>query len=497
MIVSRLLDTGYPHDRVISGDPTNIIWAWGAGSIGFHGANRGTMRNVRFIDSVAAPTALVATPQSYDDSFSWTSPSYAIPNVETTYKEQDWAIPLPNGGNDELHIVGIKISNSHAMLHHVVLNDNNGPLMAFTGDDEMWFTECGFPIGGTSEGAWDGNAQLQIHYDNPTLQNGQIDATTKVEIYYRNTGNKLAEDCGMMTVGDLLLNLDVVPSSPASLPYEMGHIPSDTAFTHRQATCPSECTTKLDQPINFFAGALHMHYYGEKIVLDHYDTSGNLKATQGRSDFWDNGHQYTDPLINFQLQPGESLQLHCGYNTAAHSSNITFDEDTSQEMCQAFLLYWPAKKQSEFSAHGSNQSLNICGMSVISDTLYTLCGSGGSTTGQVGRTASWADPSLFASSVSGSAHSAYTEQCSAYQNGSFGLDDLNDLIEQGVTNLKKIGIGIIIGIVVGGVVLLALLILLCYCCCCRKKNQKVVIVQQVAAPAGQPGVAVAPQQQKC
>ena len=49
-----------------------------------------------------------------------------------------------------------------------------------------------------------------------------------------------------------------------------------------------------------------------------------------------------DPPVEFF--PGDEMKIHCTFTTATQSKTIYFGEATSDEMCFAFLLYYPAQK---------------------------------------------------------------------------------------------------------------------------------------------------------
>lgn len=416
VLISRKLDTTDIQDRAIGENDVPIIWAWGSDSFQFHGANRGFETSFNFKKaSKQGNEYLKFSPAdvAYDGYMEYTV-NFNIPEAETKYYEPLWDISGENSSvfASAFHIVGYELLDTHPFVHHLVVYDNTAQqvISVFTKASAQMFPQCGFPAGNGKLNS----IKLQFHYDNPTKAVGQKDTTTKIRVYYKTTPGNV--DCGMLVVGDLTLSMDNHNEFPGPFPYEIGPIPENTAFTHRQSTCPKECTQKLPNNINVFGGMLHMHYYGEKIHLDLYDSNDTLDSTVGRSDFWDNGHQYFDPNFAFTLSPGMSMQLHCSFNTRVHGKAVNFDTATSEEMCQAFMYYYPAE-----NVEVGKGPLNVCGMEAvtgITGSVSTWCAPYSLGTpglgDQVSRTGSFSDPKNFAGSVSGSAGDGDSCTCLKY-----------------------------------------------------------------------------------
>ena len=127
-----------------------------------------------------------------------------------------------------------------------------------------------------------------------------------------------------------------------------------------------------------------------------------------RIDFWDNGFQQArdDQDFEYTIQPGDSLQTHCYYNTLGISNETKFGVATGDEMCMDFIFYYPAQFRG-VDSDGNPQLFAFCGAMVqeISNNfdVYTLCGGLSQTNngfllsgGQVNKSnASFADPLNF------------------------------------------------------------------------------------------------------
>lgn len=220
-----------------------------------------------------------------------------------------------------------------------------------------------------------------MHYDNPQLVSSAV-VNDGFRVYYSDSLRP--NDVGSMIIGDPVVALSAGISG--STPFEVGDLPSQRSFIHRQGTCPGACTASLSSPMNVFGVFHHMHNYGHKIVTEKYDVGGTLVGqvggrveypaapesnseggggggrigggrprTQGQGEhssvcarlslccagpirlpnpssspralplrsFWDNGFQSVaeGDSASFVVQPGESLQTHCYYNTEAYSAS--------------------------------------------------------------------------------------------------------------------------------------------------------------------------------
>jgi len=397
--IKRALVTNDSQDRTITAGMTRVVWSYGSGdSVSYHGGNRGTLSTIFFgTDTHAFP--------AYDGKWTRRFTDYAVPGDKiTTYACQSFTFPT----DKERHIValrpiGVTKYNHHAILHictdNAYFSDHTSPqLCSYHADNEacpggpdggsgsqcqgssplgsgsaqcaglMWSWAVGMgdfilpPEAGLRTGASQiSHVVLEIHYDNPDLTTGVIDSMG-FEAFYVETPRQ--HDAGILIVGDTIVNFGDTPSNGAP-PFEIGHLPKGLDYIHRQATCPNECTQDFSAPINVFAAFHHMHYYGSKFITEKYSAGGVLQGAVGkRIDFWDNGFQQAQ-FASYTIQPGESLQTHCYYDTSSYSySNaVEFSTPTSSEMCQDFLFYYPRQTRNSqpFAFCGYTKDGTICG----------------------------------------------------------------------------------------------------------------------------------------
>lgn len=400
--VKRPLDTKDKQDRVVGLGPQRIVWSYGTGSsVGYHGANRGAAMLTFIAGGTQRPWP--STDGSWVRKFS----NYMIPAQTTTYACQSFSFPT----DKDRHVVAIRpIINeaTKAYPHHAILhvcqnnaywNDHTSPNLCShnAGGGSGGSSPLGLPSSQCSSLMWSwavglgdfilpsnagflvGNGAsklshviLEIHYDNPAPHNTNAIDSSGFEAFYVETLRQ--HNAAGMTLGD--------PTASFSrsvtgwfLPYEVGALPLATERVHRQATCPSECTSDLSQEITVFSGLLHMHHFGEKIYTDLYDSAGSFVKTTNRIDFWDNGFQQMrdDDAFSYKIKPGDSLQTHCWFNTKGSGSNIKFGPATGDEMCMDFIFYYPA----QYRGTDSNNNpllFAFCGARIDRNSLKTVCG---------------------------------------------------------------------------------------------------------------------------
>jgi Copper type II ascorbate-dependent monooxygenase, C-terminal domain len=169
---------------------------------------------------------------------------------------------------------------------------------------------------------------LEIHYDNPDGIPDQRDSSG-VRAYYSKT--KRLHEAGIFSVGD---------------PYVvMRDQPIESGLTSYRFECVNSCSSLMlsdGQPVTVLREYLHMHQSGYAMYNEHV-RDGQVIRT-GALDFFEfnmNGGPAVqqDP---FEIVPGDAFNVQCYYQNAA-SANRTFGLASSEEMCVAFLLYYPRK----------------------------------------------------------------------------------------------------------------------------------------------------------
>ena len=121
-------------------------------------------------------------------------------------------------------------------------------------------------------------------------------------------------------------------------------IPSNTSEFMVQSSCRSQCTQWFPHTLNVFTSFLHMHSFGKQIWTNQYASDGSFKRVTNRIDFWNFEWQLSTP-VNYTIEPGDSLQTFCVFNTSKWKDPIVFGPSSFDEMCIEYLYYWPALEE--------------------------------------------------------------------------------------------------------------------------------------------------------
>lgn len=191
--------------------------------------------------------------------------------------------------------------------------------------------EAGVLVGGSNK-----YVVMEAHFDNPT--EAETTDMNGIRVYYTNTRRQYV--AGSLQTGDPFVS-------------RSGIIVSGVPYQH---SCPSECTSRFSEPINIFSVLLHMHRTGRSISENVYHPNGTFKENLSHVNFWSDNFQQTKRLpVSTTLNPGESLQLTCVYDTSK-TKNTAWGVETSNEMCMGFHLYYPIQVDPV-----TTHDINICG----------------------------------------------------------------------------------------------------------------------------------------
>ena len=183
-------------------------------------------------------------------------------------------------------------------------------------------SNVGILLGGNNSGAYH-SYMLEIHYDNSDLIEGAMD-NSGVELYYIEEPRE--HTAGFLILGDPYLAL-------RGTEIERG-------LADWQFSCPSSCSSlTLTEPVTVLREYLHMHKTGYSTYNEQL-RNGEVIRT-GRVEFFD-FDQSGDPAVQqkpFEVLPGDAFNFRCYYKN--DNQNRTFGFGSSEEMCMAFLLYYP------------------------------------------------------------------------------------------------------------------------------------------------------------
>ena len=93
------------------------------------------------------------------------------------------------------------------------------------------------------------------------------------------------------------------------------------------------------------------------------DSNSNIvsKTIRDYREFWSFGFQ-TAVATEFIISPSDQLNLHCTYDTTKSIDDVIFGEKSINEMCMAFLFYYP------FVEYLKSNENNACGLASVGNT---------------------------------------------------------------------------------------------------------------------------------
>ncbi|CAG7674168.1 unnamed protein product, partial [Allacma fusca] len=365
----RELDTCDNEDLPINDDTTKFIWSIGAtDDISYH-VKRGVAA-VNILD-VANPTVDVSQFDSWKIVV-----NTAIPHTDTSY----WCTMHKSPAYEsKRHIVGFKVllenekaleHNHHLILHrcrkpgHAKIEEfydelvqTPGGLCYFAdgsnindivdtcqavvfgwgkgGNPYLFLPEnVGFPL---NENGVQEYFVLEIHYDNIKNISG-FQYETGVEVY--TTTDQRENDAGVLFVAHDFVFTMIIP--PATSDYVVnGH-------------CSSACTQSQfpENGITVFNVGLHSHLAGRKIKLRQF-RDGEELPWLANDDHYDFDYQQLRPLSDAKnILRGDQLTIECAYDSTYKnpSAAVIGGLKTTNEMCAAYLLYWPRMTDLDFCA---------------------------------------------------------------------------------------------------------------------------------------------------
>lgn len=351
--MSRLLDTQDSQDHPIKMDidlwsaPTRIIAAWGDGDFSYHG-NKKARGSVRIFDNDSNGVTETLEEEA-DGYFDVVEDEFLIPSTEGTYYHEscrtfeEFNIELPEG-QSMLTVIGavpIITAETASLVHHFLVYAQKDCTETL---EESFFTrtlvytwapghdgwalpnDVGFPFFDNENNQ---AVYIEIHYDNPSFKAGMKDSSG-VRLYY--THDERTHRAGVLEIGDPWLSLYGESISEGLTQYEF--------------TCPGACSSSLlgrersdeNQGVTIISEFLHMHQTGARMTNE--VIRGNEVFHKAVADVYDFDQQggLVVSQDSYEVLPGDSFRTTCYYKDGS-----TFGQSSQEEMCIAFLMYYPAK----------------------------------------------------------------------------------------------------------------------------------------------------------
>ncbi|KAL2101939.1 hypothetical protein ACEWY4_003700 [Coilia grayii] len=368
MRVKRSIKSCDVDDHPITELPVKLIYAYGlTDDLGYHRKRRGTKE----LNLLNYMPRTVPTSSHY---FDMTMSNFTVPAKDTHYECRVMNAP---SFAEKHHIYRIEPLIEHVDLVHHMLLYTCPPHVNSTFQEECYTNAdhnvcyqiiaawgvgagdfevpelVGFPIGG-DEG--DYLYRLEMHYNNPTLLAGRVD-NSGLRLHY--TSQLRTHDAGVIMAG---------------LAVTGGYgIPPNASSFHTYGMCDTSKLFETGADLQVFAAALHTHLAGRKVRVGHYRDGKQL------------GFMALEEHYNFEFQQvknlgktktvemGDTLLVECTYDTSNRTGFSWTGFSTQNEMCLAFIFYYPASNISNCLSFPQLEALpSVLGASDMNEAYQML-----------------------------------------------------------------------------------------------------------------------------
>uniref|UniRef100_A0A8C1UM66 Monooxygenase, DBH-like 1, like n=1 Tax=Cyprinus carpio TaxID=7962 RepID=A0A8C1UM66_CYPCA len=327
------------NDLPITNLPMKLIYAYGqTDDITYHTNRRGTkeLNLLKYMPRVNPPNS---------NFFDITMVNFTLPSNQTHYHCKIVRAPT---FDHKQHIYRIEpVITNPDLVHHLLLYrcppSVTEPFEAecYTGVDgecmetvAVWgvgggafeFPEvAGLPIGGNVGGFL---YRLEVHYNNVNKSAGRVD-NSGLRFYY--TSELRQHDAAVLMTGLAVApGYAIPPKAKSFLTYGL----CDTAYIPEVLETPHD--------LQVFSVMLHTHLAGQKVRVGHFRGGKQIDFLAVDENYDFEYQEVTNLGKTKTVKLGDKLLVECTYNTENRSTLTWGGLSTSDEMCLAFLFYYPA-----------------------------------------------------------------------------------------------------------------------------------------------------------
>nr|XP_032817547.1 DBH-like monooxygenase protein 1 homolog isoform X1 [Petromyzon marinus] len=361
MRVVRALRTCDANDRDITENTMRLIWASedndpkSEAQITYHGPmDRGT-KSLQLLSS--RPRSQPELPQDRS-TFDIVQDKCAIPPDSTFYACKIFSLPNLSKKHHLVEVEPIIDPGSEALVHHMVVymcpDTVNASHVGVTHQCYLAqlpdsFSTCTSvlaawaigggtfeypPAAGYSLGV-PGDPRfvlLEIHYNNPNRSTG-IEDSSGLRFHY--TAQLRRFDAGHLMAGIIVSPFHFIPPNTDSF------ATYGICDTNSFSTLNRNGETQVDGEMQVFASCLHSHLAGISMQARHF-RNGTQIGDVGREQDYDFKFQETRHLKKLvTVLPGDKIVVECVYRTTNRNKTTLGGMTTEDEMCLAFLHYYP------------------------------------------------------------------------------------------------------------------------------------------------------------
>ncbi|XP_051952101.1 DBH-like monooxygenase protein 2 homolog [Xyrauchen texanus] len=340
MKFQRSIEACDENDLPITTLPIKLIYAYGqTDDIAYHSTQRGTkeVNLLRYMPRVTAPDSKF---------FNMTMVNFKVPANRTYYHCKILRAPT---FDQKQHIYRIEPFIQNVDLVHHMLLYRCPPSVTVPSEAEcytetnekcvevvsVWgvgggafeFPEvAGLPIGGNV-----GNIlyRLEVHYNNPKQMAGRVD-NSGLRFYY--TSKLRQHDAAVLMTGlGVFPGYAIPPKAKSFLTYGL----CDTAYI-------SKVVSGTLQDLQVFSVMLHTHLAGRKVRVGHFREGKQIDLLAADENYNFEFQEVVNLGKTKTVKLGDKLLVECTYNTESRSTLTWGGLSTLDEMCLAFLYYYPA-----------------------------------------------------------------------------------------------------------------------------------------------------------
>uniref|UniRef100_A0A671NDQ8 Monooxygenase, DBH-like 1, like n=1 Tax=Sinocyclocheilus anshuiensis TaxID=1608454 RepID=A0A671NDQ8_9TELE len=333
MTFQRSIGSCDENDLPITNLPMKLIYAYGqTDEIMYHSTRRGTkqLNLLKYMPRINPPNS---------NFFDITMVNFTVPAKQTYYHCK--IMKAPTFDRKRTFIIEPVITNIDVM-HHLVLYRCPPSVTelleveCYTGMD----TKCieavavwgvgggvmaGLPIGGN---VGDFFYRLEVHYNNPNKSGGRVD-NSGLRFYY--TSKLRQHDAGVLITGLAVApGYAIPPKAKSFLTYGL----CDTAYIPKVLETPHD--------LHVFSLMLHTHLAGWKVRVGHFRGGKQIDFLAADENYDFEYQEATNLGKTKTVKLGDKLLVECTYNTEKRSTLTWGGYSTLDEMCLAFLVYYPA-----------------------------------------------------------------------------------------------------------------------------------------------------------
>lgn len=224
------------------------------------------------------------------------------------------SIPAP-WGSEKVQAIAFKtVTDNKKVLHHWILNGGGAFLTGWApGEDgiKLMAPDVGMDMPS-------GNLRLDMHYNSLQATSTEVDASG-VEICVVK-GAKMRKNHAAVTMG--LVGIPIIPGNSTNVEIK------------------SSCTVSGSSPVTLLSASPHAHTLAVRMRFTLQKKGGEEIVMHDQPFMFGEQKSYKldPPLV---VEAGDVINTSCFY-TNKSSNTVTFGENTGNEMCFNFALYYPA-----------------------------------------------------------------------------------------------------------------------------------------------------------